>query len=117
MAFVVANFFMMDRFENLSASLSVIYAGMLTIYAGTKEFDRWYDFHDGRHPGELFVIGWTMLLFVLFGATFFFPKTYHVASETIANYILVLTIFALTQKSKQMHRAKNADREYPSSSK
>ncbi len=103
MVFVVVNFFLMDRFESLNAPLSAVYAGILTIYVGTKEFDRWYDFHDGRHPGELFVIGWTVLVAMLFGFAFFSATPYHVAPETVANYILVLSIFALTQKSKQMH--------------
>ncbi len=103
MIFLTANFFAMDKYDGLNAPLSAVYAGILTLYVTTKEFDRWYDFHDGRHPGEIFVIGWTILMFALSTIAFFSVKQYHIAPEVTANYILVLSIFALTQKSKQLH--------------
>lgn len=103
MFFLIVNFFALDKYEGLTAPLSAVYAGILTLYVGTKEFDRWYDFHDGTHPGELFVLGWTLLMLFLGAATFFSDKQYHIAPEVAANYILVLSIFALTQKSKQLH--------------
>ncbi len=52
MIFVVANFFLFNRYEPLILPLSAVYAGVLTLYAGTKEFDRWYDIHDSRHPAS-----------------------------------------------------------------
>ena len=103
MIFMIANFYAMDKYETLTAPLSAVYAGILTLYVGTKEFDRWYDFHDSRHPGELFVIGWTLLMLFLGVVAFLSNKQYHIAPEVAANYILVLSIFALTQKSKQLH--------------
>lgn len=106
MIFVVFNFFSMDKFEGLNAPFSAIYVGVLTLYVGTKEFDRWYDFHDGRHPGEFFVIGWTILMLALAFFVFLYPDAHHIAPETTANYIVVLSIFALTQKSKRLHRHK-----------
>jgi hypothetical protein len=36
-------------------------------------------------------------------------KGYTVSSETIADYIMVLSIFALTQKSKQLHQKKEEE--------
>lgn len=103
MIFIVMNFFSMDFYSDLIAPLSALYAGILTIYVGTKEFDRWYDLHDGRHPGELFVIFWTALISSLFVVSFISGTHYHLASDIIADYILVLTVFALTQKSKKLH--------------
>ena len=100
MIFIAINFFAMDKFEGLNAPLSAIYVGVLTLYVGTKEFDRWYDFHDSRHPGELFVIGWTILIFALSATAFFSEKLYHVAPEVVANYIMVLSIFALAMRVK-----------------
>jgi hypothetical protein len=41
--------------------MSVVYIGVLGLFASTKEFDRWYDLHESRHPGELFVIAWTLV--------------------------------------------------------
>ncbi|MGC9598793.1 MAG: hypothetical protein ABSE18_00175 [Minisyncoccia bacterium] len=105
MVFVVANFFLFNRYEPFILPLSAVYAGVLTLYAGTKEFDRWYDIHDSRHPGELFIIAWTVLIFVLaIVALFFGGRGYVLDSEVVADYIMVLSVFAITQKSKQLHR-------------
>ena len=104
MAFVAVDFFSFHRYETLTTPLAAVYAGILTLYAGTKEFDRWYDIHDERHPGEFFVFGWTALIFVLFIVMLVSSEPYAIPPEVIASYIMVLSIFALTQKSKQLHR-------------
>ena len=106
MAFLIADFAMRNRFEELTAPLSVIYVGVLGLYVGTKEFDRWYDMHDSRHPGELFIIGWTLVILGLFTASFVMGDGYKVSSEAVADYIMVLSVFALTQKSKRLHERK-----------
>ena len=64
-AFVIGNFFAKGGYDFLMAPFSVIYVGVLGLYVGTKEFDRWYDFHESRHPGEWFVIGWTVMVATL----------------------------------------------------
>jgi len=103
--FLIFNFFRLNQFEYLIAPFSVIYIGILGLYAGTKEFDRWYEMHEGRHPGELFVIFWTIVIFSLLGISFF-VSGYKVSSEAIADYIMVLSVFALTQKSKRLYERK-----------
>lgn len=108
--FLILNFFSRDGYDLLIAPFSVIYVGVLSLYASTKEFDRWYDFHESRHPGEWFVIGWTVVILALTILSFILGKGYAVSSETIADYIMVLSIFALTQKSKQLHRRKRSER-------
>jgi uncharacterized membrane protein YhaH (DUF805 family) len=104
MVFVLVDFFSFHRYEALATPLAALYAGVLTLYVGTKEFDRWYDRHDSSHPGEFFVVGWTILMFILFGFTMLNGAAYVLSPEVVATYIMVLTIFALTQKSKQLHR-------------
>ena len=107
MVFVIVNFFSFDHYEPLTLPLSAVYAGVLTLYASTKEFDRWYDIHDSRHPGELFIVAWTALILVLSGIAFFSSGEHYIlAPEVVADYIMVLSIFAITQKSKQLHRTK-----------
>ncbi len=100
--FIIFDFAMQSRYDFLIAPLSVIYISILGLYVGTKEFDRWYEFHEGRHPGEWFVIGWTIVIFCLIAASFFLGKPYTVSNEAVADYIMVLSVFALTQKSKQL---------------
>lgn len=102
--FVAVNFFAADAYGHLMAPFSVVYVGALGLYVGTKEFDRWYEFHESRHPGEIFVIVWTVIIFALIALSFVLGKDYKVSSEAVADYIMVLSIFALTQKSKRLHR-------------
>jgi hypothetical protein len=106
MIFFVANLFAQNRYDYMTASLSIIYTGVLGLYVGTKEFDRWYDLHDSRHPGEIFIALWTVLLFLLFGAQITLGSRYQVSPEALADYIMVLSVFALTQKSKKLHESK-----------
>jgi len=105
-AFLIFDFFQFNKFEYLTVPFSVVYLGVLGLYAGTKEFDRWYEMHEGRQPGELFVILWTAVIFALLGISFFSGGGYKVSSEVLADYIMVLSVFALTQKSKQLHERK-----------
>ena len=105
-AFLIFDFFQLNRFEYLLAPFSFIYIGVLGLYVGTKEFDRWYQIHEGRHPGEIFIIAWTVVIFGLLGFSFFWDGGYKVSSEAIADYIMVLSVFALTQKSKRLYEKK-----------
>lgn len=111
MFLLVMNFFSMDHYEFLIAPFSIIYVGVLALYVGTKEFDRWYDHHNERHPGEWFVIVWTIVIFGLITSAFFLGKEYNVSSEAVAVYIMVLSVFALTQKSKHLYEEKLRSRE------
>jgi len=106
MAFLIFNFFQKNRYESFIAPLSVIYIGVLGLYASTKEFDRWYEMHESRHPGEWFVLGWTVLTFALLILSLVLGSGFKVSSEAIADYIMVLSVFALTQKSKKLHQRK-----------
>ncbi len=104
--FVIADFFLQGKYEFLVAPMSAVYLGVLGLYAGTKEFERWYESHQGRHPGEWYVVIWTIVAVALFTTSFFLNGGYRVSSDIVADYIMVLTIFALTQKSKSLYRRK-----------
>lgn len=101
--FIIADFFTGGRYEFLIAPMSAVYLGVLGLYVGTKEFERWYETHQGRHPGEWFVIIWTLVIFSLLAASFSLNGTYKVSADIVADYIMVLTVFALTQKSKSLY--------------
>jgi len=105
-AFLIVDFASQDAFGFLTPAFSVIYTGVLGLYVGTKEFDRWYELHDSRHPGEIFIAVWTALIFALYAGTVIFGGKYKVSPEAISDYIMVLSVFALTQKSKKLHHHK-----------
>lgn len=84
--------------------VAAIYVSVLAIYVGDKEFERWYDKHAGKHPGEIFVIAWSIIIFLLLISSFLFNGYYQVPNSVISSYIAVLTILVVTNKSKQMYR-------------
>src|SRR5690349_13828724 len=103
--FIVTNFFTHDMYSYLVTPLAALYTGTLALYVGTKEFERWYEKHESKHPGEWFVIAWSAVMFLVISLSFVLGPDYHIPSETIvAVYIGVLTLFAFTQKSKSLHK-------------
>ena len=103
---IIYDFIYEHSLSDILPSILVIYVALLTIFVGVKEFERWYEMYSGRHPGELFVAGWTVLVIGLFIAKIALHKTYTVPSEVLATYIAVLSIMAITQKSKTMRKAR-----------
>ncbi len=110
--FVIANFFWHQLLEHLAVPAAVLYTGLLALYVGTKEFERWYDIHHGRHPGEWFVIAWTVVMIFLFSVSIVFHGKYVVHSDLVAVYVAVLTLYVFTHQSKQLHfKKKSLDRQ------
>ena len=97
------NFLAQDAFGYLTPLLSIVYTAVLTLYVGTKEFERWYDMHEARHPGEFFIIVWTAVLGGMVIFQFLKGAPYKINAEATADYIMVLSVFAVTQKSKRLH--------------
>lgn len=109
MVFLIMDFLNHERYGYLFNYISSIYLGILSIYAGTKEFSRWRNVYGDskRHPGEWFVIIWTLLIFILFICSGVWNKQiYKLSSEAMAVYISIITIFTITQRSKQLYRNK-----------
>ncbi|HNX11317.1 MAG TPA: hypothetical protein PKI61_04200 [bacterium] len=86
--------------------MAFIYIGVLAVYVGQKEFSRWYSSHHSKYPGEWFVLCWTFLVAGVLVFDFILNKPYHLPNAVISAYVAVLTILAVTEKSKSMHRRK-----------
>lgn len=102
--FVIIYDFIGDNcLSSLLNIVSAIYIGVLAIYVSNKEFERWYDKHQSQHPGEVFVIFWSVLVFSIIVLDFVFGKSYQLPAAVISSYIAVLTILAVTKKSKEIY--------------
>jgi len=112
---IIYDFVYNHKLGDLLPSILVIYVALLTIFAGVKEFERWFDTRTDRHPGEIFVIGWTIIIFGLFVAKIAFNKMTPIPSEVLSTYIAVLSIMAITQKSKNLKASRRKPR-FPSDS-
>ncbi len=101
-AAIIYDFIYNNALSEILPSILVIYVALLVIFAGVKEFERWYEFRRDRHPGEIFVIGWTVLVMGVLIAKVALHKEYHIPEEILSTYIAVLSIMAITQKSRRL---------------
>lgn len=106
-AVIICDYFKNNTWQDYLNPLLVIYVGILAIYAGDKEFERWHHNHKSRHPGELYVILWTLLLGAIFIINFFFKKPYHIPNEVISTYIGVISILAITRRSRATYERRH----------
>jgi len=85
---------------NLLGPVAAIYVAALAIYSAEKEFERWRFYSIGRHPGEVYVLAWTVLVIGILVWIFASGSTYKMPAEIFSTYIVVLGILAITRKSK-----------------
>ncbi len=104
--FLIFDFLNNNRYDFLIGPFAAIYLGVLGLFVSSKEFNRWHDHHKGEHPGEWYIVIWTVLIIILLLLNIFYNKNYYLPSEIIASYIAVLGIFAITQKSKTFYKQK-----------
>ena len=93
-----------NAFGEFVFPIVVIYVALLAIYAGDKEFERWRSAHRSAHPGELFVGAWTLLVFGILVLDFTLDKPYKISGEVVSAYIAVLSILAITRRSKILYK-------------
>jgi len=105
--FMVVNFLEGNVYEKLLGPLGTIYIASLALFVGGKEFDRWHEKHPGKRNGELFVVGFSILIFAMFFVSFFFNGIYIVPPDVVAAYIGVLSVFVISHKSKEMYLEKH----------
>ena len=103
--FIIYDFICYNSLISILNILATIYISVLAIYVSNKEFERWYDRHSGKHPGEVFVIIWSMIVFILIIMDFVSKDNYQIPSSVVSSYIAVLTILVVTRKSKQLYQA------------
>ncbi|MBI4993582.1 hypothetical protein HZC33_01300 [Candidatus Wolfebacteria bacterium] len=102
-AAIIYDFIKDNAFVEFLGPITAIYIAALAIYAGDKEFERWHHSHNKRHPGEMFVAAWTILVVGILILDFIFNKPYKMPSEVISAYIAVLGVLAITKKSKSLY--------------
>ena len=105
---IILDFFAENAYSDILNVLSMVYISVLAIYVSNKEFERWYDKHESKHPGEIFVVIWSLIVFTLFLLDYFYNPDYQIPNSIISSYIAVLTILAVTKKSKEMYQRRRS---------
>ncbi len=109
---IAYDFFTENSLSHNEALLAIagIYGAALAIYSAEKEFRRWHDMHSSIHPGELYVILWTIIVAALVVGNALYEPTYHIPAEVSATYIGVIGILALTRESRTRYKRKKGRR-------
>jgi len=102
--FIIYDFIAKNSVVGILNILATIYISVLAIYVSNKEFERWYDRHSGKHPGEVFVVIWSIIVFALIVIDFYLGDAYQIPNSIVSSYIAVLTILVVTRKSKQLYQ-------------
>ncbi len=97
------DFFLDNSLADVVSPVLAIYTAILALFSAEKEFERWYEFHNGRHVGERYVLFWTILIVFMLVVDAIFQKSYKMEPEIIATYIVVIGILAITKKSKKLY--------------
>lgn len=95
------DYYTRNHYIEFMGPISTIYIAILAVYTAQKEFERWHDFNIGRHPGEVYVYGWTILIVSLFALEITHREAYKLPEPVFTTYIVVLGILAITKKSKK----------------
>ncbi|MBP6912401.1 MAG: hypothetical protein KBB86_00530 [Candidatus Pacebacteria bacterium] len=104
---IVIDYLKSNSLEKFLGPICAIYVALLAIYTAEKEFERWHDYNVGRHPGEIYIIIWTVIIITMFLLGVFHPDKYQLPSEVFSTYIVVMGILAITRKSKTDYLCKN----------
>ncbi len=105
----IVDFIQDNAIDNAMVPILIIYTAILSAYSAEKEFRRWHDFHSGRHPGEIYVILWTILIITIFTADVLLNKPYSLPESITSTYIIVIGILAITKNSKRLFQEKHND--------
>jgi uncharacterized protein YacL len=107
---IVFDFLGRNSLVVLIGPVASIYIAVLAIYTAQKEFERWHDNNLGRHPGEVYVVLWTILVVGLFILQLFYSDVYKMPSEIYTTYIVVIGVLAITKRSKASYLSKKKGR-------
>ena len=107
---IVADFLMHNGLSEFLGPISAIYIAVLAIYSVQKEFERWHDYNIGRHPGEVYVFFWTVLIIILLILEVIYSGHYKLPSEIVTTYIVVVGVLAITKRSKKNYRLAKKDK-------
>lgn len=96
-------FFDIYNLSHILTDITIIYLSILSIFTGIKEFNRWKNnkFLSNYH-GEVFVIIWTLIIFIFLLFSAYDEANYKMSTEFTATYLSVLGIFAISRKSKNL---------------
>lgn len=103
MVIILIDFWSGGRYGYLISPISILYITLLSIYITSKEFKRWFNHYEGRHPGEIALVIWTILIFALIISNAYLGANYHISQEIISTYLVVVALFIVSRGSRMIY--------------
>jgi len=103
---IIEDFIHAGAYASIIGPVAAIYIASLAVYSAEKEFERWQFYSLGKHPGEIYIGLWTLLIFSILLATILTGSDYKLEPEVTSTYIVVLGILAITKRSKAIFKEK-----------
>ncbi len=100
---IIMDFLFAGKYAFLISPLTVLYITLLSVYITSKEFNRWFKNYQGHHPGELALVFWTLLILGLVCVNAYLGSGYHISSEVISTYLVVIGLFIASKSSKSLY--------------
>lgn len=100
---IVVDFWSGGKYTYLISPLSILYITLLSVYITSKEFKRWGNRYQGRHPGEIAIVIWTVLIFILIVSNVYLGSSYRISQDTISTYLVVVALFIVSRGSKMIY--------------
>lgn len=99
------DFFQPDKLRVETTGIAIIYTAILVIYVSNKEYLRWQKNNFvSQYAGEIFIVLWTILLFLFVFLAALFPEKYTVPATFYTTYITILGLFAISLNSKKLKK-------------
>lgn len=100
---ILIDFWSGGRYAYLISPVSILYISLLTVYITSKEFKRWQRNYQGQHPGEIALVIWTVLIFMLIISNAYLGANYHISQEIISTYLVVVALFIVSRGSRMIY--------------
>ena len=100
---IIIDFWSNGQYGFLISPVSILYITLLSVYITSKEFKRWFNHYEGHHPGEIALVIWTILMFILITSNAYLGSSYHISQEIISTYLVVVVLFVVSRGSKKIY--------------
>ncbi|MBU1149153.1 hypothetical protein KKI23_03620 [Patescibacteria group bacterium] len=109
----VFDFVSNNRYDASAGAVSAVYIAVLSIYVGTKEFERWQANYARNYYGEMYIIIWTIFVIIVCAIAPFSGGHFRIPPGLVVVYTVILSIFAISRRSKTLYFRRQAKTKTP----
>jgi len=109
MSMFIFDFFSNNVYDASAGAVGAIYIAILSIYVGTKEFERWHTNYLANYWGEIYIGIWTIFTMTAVIWAPFSNGHFRIPTNLVVVYTVVLSIFAISRRSKSLYSKRQSN--------